>query len=113
MTSNPILYVVGDHPEVRQVAEEIGWTVLGADLLPEMPQSTKMPVCLAMVNAADCVYVSPQSEKISNVEVNFADSQQKMFLYNNGDLHWFYMMLNKSKSVQLSMNDMRRKEYAS
>lgn len=64
--------------------EDDGWIVLNpADLPQEMPDDRYMPICLAMLQQADAIYMLDGWEysEGANIELQFAQYQGKEVLY--------------------------------
>ena len=70
--------------EAQLNLEADGWIVLNpADLPPGMPADRYMPICLAMLQQADAIYMLDGWEysEGANIELQFAQYQGKGVLY--------------------------------
>ena len=48
--------------EAARLAESLGYTALNPALLPGgLPEDSYMPICFSMLDAADCIYILPNS----------------------------------------------------
>lgn len=97
---NPILYIAGPmrgYPElnhsaffaVEEQAKSTGWRVVNPAILPTcLPDSCYMPICLAMLEACDAIYVLPGSEDSvgAKAEMAYAAAQGITPLYSYEDL---------------------------
>ena len=100
VTYKPILYIAGpmrgypdfNHPSffaVASTAESLGWRVINPAILPtDLPDSCYMPICLAMLEACDAIYVLPGSENSTGAkaEIAYAAVQGITELHDYDDL---------------------------
>ena len=69
----PIVYIAGpmsdidnynkeNFNKIAEIATNMGWIVLNPATLPlDMPSKNYMPICLAMLEQSDCMYLLPGS----------------------------------------------------
>ena len=105
----PVMFIAGStykpDAEIKNLAEEIGWSVLDAAMLPEC---NRYPICMTMVEQVDAIYVLPQTEEYKDVtgELVYAAELGKVFLYNTDDMYWYYDMFTVNDTTQLNMRRM-------
>ena len=72
--------------EAARQLSELGYIVLNPAMLPVgMADTAYMPICLAMVDAADCVYMIDgwQESEGARIEYHYAVCQHKRILSGN------------------------------
>lgn len=107
----PVLYIAGPMYGIEDLnipafnhlaalAEERGWAVLNPAVLPmDMPHDHYMPICINMLQQADCMYMLPgyEGHQGAAAELAYAKSQGIPVTYDLDELDYMYHALTFSE----------------
>lgn len=94
---NPIVFICGQDMHANQwldliqlSAERLGWTVINPRCVPEnLCECSYLPIYLAMLEAADALYVIPGADDFECKSlINYASAQKIPILHSLEDLNY-------------------------